>query len=206
MSNMTSTAPPVTRMKSQDRRELILAAATTVFGDHGYGGATTDQIARAAGVSQPYVVRMFGTKENLFLEVLQRSLDHLLSTFQGVLDESRDDLGPRLGRAYIELVNDRGLLLSLMNAFVMGSDPVIGTAARQGFLRVYEFLRNTAGFDAQQVQTFLANGMLINTMVGLRMSDDFEANPVARECLTTALPEKLDVVLDLGRAQRAEAR
>jgi len=43
-------------------------------------------------------------------------------------------------------------------------------------------------------------------MVGLRMSDDFESNPLAAECLITALPEKLDIVLDLGKAQQAEAK
>lgn len=206
-------------MKSEDRRQSILAAATTVFGDYGYAGATTDQVARAAGVSQPYVVRMFGTKENLFLEVLHRALEHLLGAFEATLSEAKLaeatiekghpaegtlDLGERLGRAYVDLVNDRGMLLLLMNSFAMGSDPVIGKAAREGFLRVYEFLRNSAGFDAEEVQVFLANGMLINTMVGLRMSDDFDANPLAAECLTTALPHKLDIVLDLGKSQRAE--
>lgn len=202
---MTTAAQPIPRMKAEERRESILKAATIVFGDFGYGGATTDQVARAAGVSQPYVVRMFGTKENLFLEVLQRCLDHLLARFHEELAEGTDDLGRRLGRTYVDLLSDRGLLLSLMNSFAMGSDPVIGKAAREGFLRVYEFLRKDAGFGAQQVQSFLASGMLINTMVGLRMSDDFEVNPLAAECLVTALPEKLDIVLDLGKARRAEA-
>jgi len=203
---MTFAAPPIPRMKAEDRRELVLAAATQVFGDFGYWGATTDQVARAAGVSQPYVVRMFGTKEALFLEVLQRALDHLLGEFRRVLAAGREELGPRLGRAYIELVGDRGIHLVLMHAFGMGSDPVIGARARQGFLEVYEFLRDEAGFGPEQAQSFLASGMLINTMVGLRMSDEFESNPMAAECLIVALPEKLDIVLDLGKAQRAEAR
>lgn len=204
-----STPPPsepIPRMKSGDRRELVLAAATVVFGDYGYHGTTTDQIARAAGVSQPYVVRMFGTKEQLFLDVIGRALDRLIGVFRAELAKGTADLGLRLGRAYVELVTDRGLLLSLMHAFVLGSDPVIGRTAREGFLNVYSLLREDAGFSAEQVRDFLAQGMLINTMVGLRMSDEFEMNPLAAECLTTALPEKLDLVLDLGRAQRAETR
>ena len=76
---------PQTRMRSADRRELILEAATAVFGELGYGGATTDKVAKAAGVSQPYVVRMFGTKEQLFLEVLRRALDRLLAVFRAEL-------------------------------------------------------------------------------------------------------------------------
>jgi TetR/AcrR family transcriptional regulator len=194
------------RMKAEDRRELILAAATGVFGDYGYFGATTDQVAKAAGVSQPYVVRMFGTKEQLFLEVMRRAVDRLLAVFRAELAAGTHDLGPRFGRAYVDLLTDRGLLLSLMHAFVLGSDPVVGPHARAGFLEVYSFLRDEAGFDAAEVHAFLANGMLINTMVGLRMSDEFEGNPVAAECLVTALPEKLDRVLELGRVQRAEVR
>src|SRR3954469_15639507 len=84
VSQTTASKPaaPATRMRSADRRELILEAATAVFGELGYGGATTDKVAKAAGVSQPYVVRMFGTKEQLFLEVLRRALDRLLGVFR----------------------------------------------------------------------------------------------------------------------------
>ena len=198
---------PATRMRSADRRELILEAATGVFGELGYGGATTDKVAKAAGVSQPYVVRMFGTKEQLFLEVLRRALDRLLTAFRTELakgpgtDEA--PLGHRFGLAYVELLRDRGILLSLMHAFVMGSDPVIGKAARMGWLEVYGFLRREAGFSADEVNQFLANGMLLNTLVGLRMSDDYETDLDAAECMATALPSKLEVLLELGEATRA---
>src|SRR6187549_3995712 len=126
MSTMTTTDVPIPRMKAEDRRELIIQAATAVFGDYGYYGTTTDQIARAAGVSQPYVVRMFGTKEKLFVEVLERALTLLLEAFRRAL--GADDGQPlmrRLGLSYIALLAHRGLLLSLMHAFVLGSDPVI---------------------------------------------------------------------------------
>lgn len=195
---------PVQRMKSEDRRELILRAATDVFGQYGYYGATTDQVARAAGVSQPYVVRMFGTKEALFLEVIGRALAFLLSTFREVLADGRNDLAARFGAAYAEMLRQRGLLLSLMHSFVLGSDPVIGPAARRGFLEVYAFLRDEAGFAPGEAQSFLEGGMLLNTLVGLRMSDEFETNQYANELLCTAMPSKLDILLELGRSQRAE--
>ncbi len=196
---------PQPRMKSGDRRELIVVAAAGVFGDFGYFGTTTDQVAKAAGVSQPYVSRMFGTKEQLFLEVLARSLRTLLSAFTAeIAAGTGPGLPARIGLAYVELLRDRGLLLSLMHAFVLGGDPAIGTAARAGFLEVYRLLRVDAGFSAGEARDFLANGMLINTMVGLRMSDEFETNDLANECLRTALPEKLDLVLNLGKEQRSD--
>jgi len=85
-------------MQAGKRRELILGAAMRVFGYHGYVGTTTAEIARAAGVSQPYVVRMFGTKEKLFVEVLHRALDTLLAAFRAALaDESGIAVARRSG-------------------------------------------------------------------------------------------------------------
>jgi len=206
MSNPTVTEHlPVPRMKSEDRRELILEAATGVFGQYGYYGATTDQIARAAGVSQPYVVRMFGTKERLFIEVIERALVFILRSFRAVLAEGDHDLRARLGSAYVELLRQRGLLLSLMHSFVLGGDPVIGPRARQGFLEVYAFLRDEAGFGPDDANRFLEGGMLLNTLVGLRMSDEFETSDAANEMLCAALPQKLDLLLELGKSQQAEA-
>jgi len=204
MSSVNDSALPpakLARMRSEDRRELILEAATGVFGDYGYVGTTTAQVARAAGVSQPYVVRMFGTKEKLFLEVLLRALRLLLESFRATLaEESEVPLSQRLGLAYVDLLQDRGLLLSLMHGFVLGADPVIGHTARCGFLEVYTFLREDAGYSAEESQQFLASGMLVNTMIGIRMSDEYDSNPVAAELLTAAFPERLDLALSSGAA------
>ena len=190
-------------MRAEDRRELILEAATGVFGERGYVGATTDAVARAAGVSQPYVVRMFGTKEALFLEVLHRALGKLLAAFRAAQHDTSplpagipDQITSRLGRAYADLLSDRGLLLSLMHAFVLGADPVIGQAAREGFLDVYKFLRFEAGFSPAEADDFLAHGMMLNTMIGLRMADAYaDGDHCAVDLLETAMPNKLDLLL-----------
>ncbi len=197
---MSSVTTPVPRMKADERRELVLEAATLVFGERGYFGATTDGIAKAAGVSQPYVVRMFGTKETLFLEVLERALDRLLSTFRAVLADggpSQPEFHARLGAAYTELLADRGLLLSLMHAFILGSDPVIGPCARRGYLDVVRFLRDEAGFSPEAVREFLAGGMLLNTLVGIRMASEYRTDPLAKELLDVILPTKLGLLLAL---------
>jgi TetR/AcrR family transcriptional regulator len=197
---------PVPRMRAEDRRELVLTAATAVFGERGYVGTTTDAVARAADVSQPYVVRMFGTKEALFLAVLERALTRLVDTFRAAIAENPqsppDEIHRRIGASYGELLTDRGLLLSLMHAFVLGSDPEIGKAARRGFLQVYRILRHEAAFTADQAQTFLATGMLLNTLIGLRMADDFD-DPDVRELIECAAPTKAEVLVRMSRATRA---
>ncbi|MFH5879913.1 TetR/AcrR family transcriptional regulator [Arthrobacter sp. NA-172] len=139
------------RIPAAQRRELILEAATGVFAERGYAGSTTDQVAKAAGISQPYVVRMFGTKETLFLEALDRAQDKLLRAFRSViaaydagdLAEELHQLDPAQGNgrpeqlkqlmaiAYADLVEDRGILMMLMQAFVAGHEPAIGARARK---------------------------------------------------------------------------
>ncbi len=185
MSSMTSRSE---RIPAEERREQILEAATTVFGELGYAAATTDRVARAAGISQPYVVRLFGTKEQLFIATLRRTLARLLAAFRAALadaDAGADAAGvgeareARLGEAYLELVEDRGTLLTLLHGFMMGSDPVIGPVARDGFLQVFRMLRDEAGFTPEQIHRFLADGMLINTLlasgVGLAAKRDRDA-------------------------------
>ena len=185
-------------MRAGKRRALFLDAAMRVFGGHGYVGTATAEIARAAGVSQPYVVRMFGTKEKSFVEVLHRALDTLLAAFRAALaDESGIPAARPIGLAYMGLAAQRGPLLSLMHAFVLGGDPVVGPVARAGFLRVYRFLRDEAGFTVDESQNFLSSGMLVNTMIELRMTDEFDGDPSAREFLTAAFPEKLDLIRSL---------
>ena len=202
LPNPTAKADPIPRMRAEDRRELVLTAATEVFGERGYVGATTDAVARAAGVSQPYVVRMFGSKEALFLCVLQRALDRLLNAFTAAIDAkptpTPDELHHRMGAAYADLLSDRGLLLSLMHGFVVGADPVIGAAARRGFLEVYRLLRHRGGFSAEETRTFLADGMLLNTLVGIRMADDID-DPDARELIETVAPTKSELLVRLSR-------
>jgi len=201
-----SAAPPpaATRMRAEDRRALVIEAATAVFGERGYVGATTEAVARAAGVSQPYVVRMFGTKEELFLAVLRRALELLLAAFRSAIDGTgpahpagRTDLHSRIAHSYADLLGDRGLLLSLMHGFILGADPAIGACARDGFLAVYRLLREEAGFAPEEVRDFLAGGMLLNTLVGLRMVDAYDDSPWARELLETALPTKLEFLRSL---------
>ena len=207
MSSVTLTQdaerqPPATRMAAGERRELVLAAAAGVFGERGYVGATTDAVAKASGVSQPYVVRMFGTKAALFQAVLERSLDRLIASFRDEIAQntnSDEDLHMCIGRRYIGLLSDRGLLLSLMQAFMLGADPEIGPTARAGFLRVYRLLRDEAGFTPEEATEFLSGGMMINTLVGLRMGADFDTDPEVREMLTATMPTKAAMLRDLAR-------
>ena len=51
------------RKSAEERREEILAIALRHFADGGYHGTSTEAIAREAGISQPYLFRLFRTKK-----------------------------------------------------------------------------------------------------------------------------------------------
>ena len=190
-------ADDTSRKTAPERRESILRAAAEVFGRRGYVGATTDQIAKAAGISQPYVVRLFGTKEALFLAVLGTAKDELLAEFRAGLAEARaagsgtDGTLAALGDRYVELARERGVHLSLLQGFVQGTDPVIGAAARAGYLEIWRFLRDEAGLAIDQARDFLGRGMLISVLLSVDMPVLDARSPEAHELLLAACGPKL---------------
>jgi AcrR family transcriptional regulator len=169
MSTMTSAK--TVRMSGDERREAILEAATRAFARGGYHGTSTDAVAREAGVSQPYVVRMFGTKLDLFLEVFERSADRIKAAFEEVLDagpfdpDSEDDKA-RMGIAYTGLLRDHDFLQVQMHGFSGGGTPEIAAAARRCMGEVFETIRRT-GWDDEQCRDFVAYGMLLNVMISM---------------------------------------
>ena len=129
-------------MSAEDRRELVLAAATRAFSKGGYAGTSTDAVAKEAGVSQPYVVRIFGTKLELFLEVFERACGRIGEAFEAVLaegpfDPDNDDDWARLGLAYTELLRDRDLLMVMMHGFAAGDIDQIASCSREGMGRIF---------------------------------------------------------------------
>lgn len=187
------------RLSSDERRAQIVQAALAVFGARGYEGAKTDEVARAAGVSQPYVVRLFGSKENLFLAAVEEALARLLTSFRAALARDDDDetARARIGQAYIDLIEVRGLHQTLAHSYLLGSHPVIGPAARRGFARVWRFVRDEVGLDVDEARAFFAEGMLISTMIGLRIVDDYGSDPQITELFRSCFPSELPHVLDV---------
>jgi AcrR family transcriptional regulator len=70
----------------------ILEAALKVFVEENYQGATTARIAEAAGITEPVIYMHFRSKKELFLEVIRKSREDLLSWTQKVLEENEDPI------------------------------------------------------------------------------------------------------------------
>jgi AcrR family transcriptional regulator len=168
MTTVTATATEqTTRMTSAQRREQILAAARRVFAESGYA-ATTDEVARAAGVSQPYVVRLFGSKRELFLATYQQASLAVVAA----LASAREGLGPEeakdaMGKAYLELIEDRDLLRLMMHGFIAGADEEVGRIARHCLGEAFRLFRERTGAGEEEARQFVAFGMLLNVLVAL---------------------------------------
>jgi TetR/AcrR family transcriptional repressor of mexJK operon len=84
------------QVRGEAKRDEIVQAALTVFLDHGYLGASVDEIAAAAHASKRTVYSHFGDKEALFRDVIRSTIAPMQEALQRQLDRaSRDD--PRKG-------------------------------------------------------------------------------------------------------------
>lgn len=195
----TEKSASVSRLGGAERRELVLAAATRAFAAGGYAGTSTDAVAKEAGVSQPYVVRIFGTKLQLFLEVYRRAIERIAATFTAEIaaapfdPDSAADWG-RLGDAYTRLLVDHDLLQVMMHGFTAASGvPEIGTAARECMSAVVSALEGTGGTD-EQIRDFIAHGMLLNVMMAIGAPERITAGGPLGRLASCAFGDALEIV------------
>ncbi len=154
-----------TRKTAEIRREEILDAACEEFAQTGLHGTSTDAIARRAGVSQPYLFRLFGTKRELFIATVQRCFAETHETFaHAALGKTGEDALKAMGHAYMELLSDRTRLQSQMQAYAACDDPEVRAVAREGYGQLVELVERATGLDTDTVRDFFARGMLLNVM------------------------------------------
>src|SRR3954449_5256663 len=115
------------RKSAEERRDEILEAPQAEFAEQGYHGASTEEIARRAGISQPYVFRLFGTKKDLFIAVETRCFRQTLEIFQRAAEGKRgEEALQAMGAAYRELLaSDRTFLRGQMQSYAACDDPEI---------------------------------------------------------------------------------
>ena len=157
-----------TRLTAAERGEEVLQAAVVAFGAAGYQGTKTDEIARLAGVSQPYVIRLFGTKQQLFIAASNRVCDRIEEAFRRAA-EKRADLDS-LGGAYEDLMSERELLVVLLHGFAASGDPAIGDVSRRRFGEIFDLVRELTGVSADEARHFLATGMLLTVMTAMQVA------------------------------------
>ena len=162
-------AAPTRRKSADERREEILAVALEHFAEGGYHGTSTEVIARDAGISQPYLFRLFRTKRELFLACTDRACEKVIATFRRAAAgaEPGHELED-MGHAYVhELLPDRHALLMLMQGYAAVADPAIQAHVRDGYGGVVDEVGRLSGATPDQVWSFFATGMLLNVITAL---------------------------------------
>ncbi|MBM3677685.1 MAG: TetR/AcrR family transcriptional regulator [Actinobacteria bacterium] len=154
------------RLSAEERREAVLAAALSAFAAGGLHGTSTEEIASRAGISQPYLFRLFGTKKALFLAVVERCMDDTLDGFRRSSEGLHGaEALERMGEAYIAMVlSDRDRLLCQMQAYAACGDPDVRQVMRTSYRRLFEFVEARSGAPVEEVSNWFACGKLLNVV------------------------------------------
>ena len=164
-------ASPSRRKSAEERREDVIAVALPAFALDGYHGTSTEAVARDAGISQPYLFRLFRTKRDLFLACEDRHHEQLVGVFTRAAE--RSPAGERLeamGRAYMtELLPDRHALLFQMQSYAACSDPGIRAHVRRRYGELVREVARLADAPPAAVWRFFATGMMLNVVASLEL-------------------------------------
>jgi AcrR family transcriptional regulator len=159
---------PQTRRSADERRREIVEIAITHFAQHGYNGTSTDQVAREAGISQPYLFRLFGTKRELFLACHEAMHERISRSFaDATRDVPKEERFKAMGTAYTDLLADRTSLLFQMQSYAACSDPEIQTRVRDRYGRLVRQVQEMTGATPAELWAFFSNGMLLNVIAAL---------------------------------------
>lgn len=111
-------------MAKEDKKELIIENAVGIFAEMGYYKATTAMVAKATGVTQPYVFHFFKNKEELFKTVIDRAFSRLYDTFSKV-EAPADQLIVVMGHAFSETIQThRDEVLLIMQAHSISEEGI----------------------------------------------------------------------------------
>ena len=140
-----------TRRSAEERRREIVEIAISHFAQHGYNGASTDQIAREAGISQPYLFRLFRTKRELFLACHEAGNARIAETFAAAArDVPPEERMPAMGSAYTDLLADRPSLLFQMQSYAACADPEIQRVVRERYADLVRQVAEATGADPRR--------------------------------------------------------
>jgi AcrR family transcriptional regulator len=176
-ASRADTRQPTHRLHADERRAEVIEAAVKAFASGGLAGTSTEEIARLAGVSQPYLFRLFGTKQHLFIAAVGRSFDRIRLTFEEAARHPLDvhpGFNPVLasiGVAYQDLLRDHSLLRLQLHAFAACDDPTVREFVRTRFAELVARVAELSGEPGSGLRTFFAEGMLLNVAASMDLDE-----------------------------------
>lgn len=171
------------RRTAEERRAEVIRAAMTEFGTFGYHGGSTERIARETGISQPYVLRLFGTKLNLFVETLEFVCDSIMHTWSQALEASPAtgwEALMILGQSYTKGDNIAMRFRMIMQGAAAAGTDEIEVAINAGMDRLWDWVQDTTGADHAEIQRFWAFGMMQTVAISMNAPRYVDSSDRAR--------------------------
>lgn len=133
----------MSRLSASARRAQLLQTAAELFSRRGYARATTAELAKAAGVTEPIIYRHFASKRDLFIALIEQAGEETLSMWKRHL-RGASDPAERLIRLLGDnpMVSDEGrdAYRVVLQAITVSDDPAIHKAIQKHFAALHEFL------------------------------------------------------------------
>ena len=154
----------MTRMRAAERRRVVLDAALVEFARGGYDSTTVTSIADRAGVSQPYMFKLFATKRELFLT----AAEHCFNRWGELLTEAAAGLTGRraidaMTGACVAAEMESDLLAFPLKLYAAGHDASIAEATSRHVTGLYRSIVLAAGVDDARTSHLLATVLLLQT-------------------------------------------
>lgn len=160
------------------RRSTLLSAAIQAFAARGYYGTSTVEVAKAAGISQAYLFRLYPDKETLFAAVLDHVAERMRESLADGAAKSKgsdpESVLAAMRAGYAQLVGNRDLQRVLMHANCAATEPKIREAVRACYAKQIEYVRSVSGASPQQIRTFMATGLLDDVLATIG-ADEIDA-------------------------------
>jgi AcrR family transcriptional regulator len=148
-----SHGPAGTRLPRPARRRQLLGAAQEVFVAQGYHAAAMDEIAERAGVSKPVLYQHFPGKLELYLALLDESVDELVGLVRNALSSTTDNKQrvPATFRAFFDFVGGTGEAFRLVFESDLSNEPEVrarlNRTTRAVADMISQFIREDAGLS-----------------------------------------------------------
>jgi AcrR family transcriptional regulator len=178
-TRMTPTASPSSKRTlstAEARREAVLEAGMAVFAERGFLGTPTTEVAKAAGISQAYLFRLFPTKSDLVVAVVRRSNERIYEAFEAAAARAHaegTDPFEAMANSYSELLQDRTMLMTQVHQHAAAASmPEVAEASREWFAQLYALVERVTDMTTEEIHRFFATGMLLNVMAAIGVTDD----------------------------------
>lgn len=125
-----------------------------------------------AGISHPYLLRLFSSKRELFVVAVDRAFQRIEEAFSMAVAESDGDAIVAMGDSYGRLLRDDPAPLRLqMHALAVAGDPDVGAAVTERYAALRERLRELSGASEDRVRTCFAVGLTLTAATVLDLPD-----------------------------------